>query len=262
MKPKQDNKNNLQFYSHNEIKDYYKYKKKLSHIKFSLDKELKSEKKVTNEKYINSDESYDLLNQIRNERCILNNNTILFKPSIFKSKKQEYYEMNNEKEGGGNIQFNMMKNKDNNIYDENNMNVKLDKFDKKMKEIEHRNYINKIEMLDNFNINFKKNEEEEIKLTSNMRFDRRNQKKLDVEDKNHHDNNKDDKSDDENKSKKVSFCQIVYNYLFGSSNYSYASRKYIWSGEEKVFSQYFQDNRIREKKCKFYFVSIIKYVFS
>ena len=220
----------MQIYSQKEIQDYYKYKRKLHQIKNSLEKEDINEKPIE----FTKDE---LLERAKMKTGILNNNTILFKPTIFKSKKQQHYEMDKEN-NIGNAHINaLMRNKMNfKDLEENEIKFRLENFERKVREIEQRNYMNKLEKLDNLNLNVNENK---AKLEKENLQIKKERNKVDVVE-----DSFEEEVEINKPQKEISLCEKIVNFFVGDPYKTYASKKHIWSGKDRPYGKYFQDTRI------------------
>jgi hypothetical protein len=223
----------MQTYSAQEIDDYYNYKKRIqNNIKNFDDKKLEEEKKIQS-----LQEKFKQVEKVRNKSAALNNNVILFKPSVFKSKKQQHYEMAFS-EFVGNNQINvLMKNKTNfKDLEENEVKFKLENFERKIMEIENKNYIQKLEKLEALNAQIHQNYNKDMKNKNTSKRVGEGQHILD--DSIH------EMPAMKRKDKQTSFCEKVMNFFIGDPYTSYAHKKHLWCGNDRPYGKYFEDTRV------------------
>lgn len=235
-KKNQGNLKLMQIYSQKEIKDYYKFKNKVQQ-RSNVDKD---EKETQNNKFSKD----ELFARARNEISLLNNNVILFKPTIFKSKKQQHYEMAEDGNVGSNQINLLMKNKVNfKDLEENEVRFRIENLEKKVRDVEMKNYMEKLEKLDNINLN---NNNKNIKQ-KNLNGSAMNRSIIFNKDD---PENLEDSFDEEEEVvqvkivRDVSFCEKVMNFFLGDPHTSYAFKKHHWGGENRIFGRYFQDTRV------------------
>lgn len=226
----------IQTYSAKEIEDYYNYKKKL----LLAQKNYVESKQDQEQKILDYESKMKLIEKVKNKASVMNNNVILFKPSIYKSKKQQHYEMAFSEQIGNNHHLNvLLKNKTNfKDLEENEIKFKLENYERKVAEIENKNYIQKLEKLEALNaqithhINNKnlrnQKEKEEYEKANDIVMD---------------DSYQEEYVPTKNKKKKA-FCEKVLDFFLGNPDKSYANKKHIWSGETRPYGKYFQDTRI------------------
>lgn len=230
----------LQTYSRKEIEDYYRYKINYDLNLKKIDKE--STKKVT----LNMNDRDKLLEKHRKKVNVLNNNITLFKPTVFKSKKQQHYEMAFEQQLGFNNKNNIMMINKNNFNDlqENEVKFKLENLENKIYEMENKNYNNKLDKLDYLH--------NEIKLGLNMNIEARNQQIK----KDNYLLNQDSFRDDElhldlgKRENRLTCCEKIHYFFLGDPTKTYSSKRRIWASNNVPFPKYFQDKRIYVDEIK------------
>lgn len=224
----------IQTYSAKEIEDYYNYKKKLQINYKNIIEKIDDDNLNKNMPNIR----LKMIEKVKNKANILNNNVILFKPSIFKSKKQQHYEMAFSEQVGNNNQINiLMKNKTNfKDLEENEVKFKLENFERKVNEIENKNYLLKLERLEALN----------TQINNQLNRNQKNQHTI----KNNENTNIliDDSFHEQIQTKKkdkdISIIEKILNFFIGDPNSSYASKKHNWCGNDRPYGKYFQDTRV------------------
>lgn len=253
----------MDVYSKQEINDYYNYKIKTNLLASKINKEDKTLKEIQFKKE-------NLLEKAKNKTAFLNNHVMLFKPCIYKSKKQQHYEMTKNQTPGENVDAILQKNTKYYLK-ENEIKNKLDNYEKKIREIEQKNYMEKLEKLDDLKINFnlqkniinkninkdsclsnddKKYNNNEFKNYTNFKdtaYGDNARKYTNTQYVNTNndsfENYKDKNIEAKLNLRKISLCQKIINFFIGDAVTSYSTKKRVWGGENKAFDDYFQDKR-------------------
>lgn len=228
------NKKRIDIYSIKEIKDFSKMKRnKNPDVDSLLDKDIVLDAdnyKIKKEEIYDDDNS--ILNKMISETTLVNNNTIIYRPSIHKSKKQQHYEQTQNINDKDNKNMMIMTNKSKfKNLDDNEIKYRLNNFEKKIMSIQNIKYKEKLNKLENVNLNDLSDIEEKNKDEDD--------EPEDIDEANYSNEFPDTKKE----IKKKGICEKLLNFFIGDPTKTYAYKKHKWCGDSRYYGKKFEDTR-------------------